>query len=222
MKELLSDKLKEIIGILFKGAHYMIKPEILTLNPGFTQVFTQSLILILIYPLMILILKKMFGKVPYKIVITGTIAFLTAIVLEGLILFFMAFIPFQPFQVIITNVSLFIPFKLLLVAFLEELFKYLPIKNYLERDYKEVVIFGVAFGATEAVVYGVNLAIMPIPFTGLIPMLIIPFLTRLVAVALHLGLSLINFKAVTTQRIRYFILAVILHMLINSAAKIFL
>ncbi len=196
----------------------MIKPEIFTLNPG----FTQSLILILIYPLMLLILKKVFGKVPYKIVIVGTIAFLTAIVLEGLILFFIAYIPFQPFQVIITNVSVFIPFKLFLIAFLEELFKYLPIKKYLDRDYKEVVIFGAAFGAAEAVVYGVNLAIMPIPLTGIITTLIIPFLTRVVAVALHMGLSLINFKAVSTQRIRYFILAVILHMLINSAAKLYL
>lgn len=102
----------------------------------------------------------------------------------------------------------------------EEVARYIGIRFFMkQRDFQAGALFGAGHGSIEAIIFfGFHVVIMLTSSMALVQgdALLIGSVERLFAMLLHIGLSIIVLYGVVTKKIRYLIMAIILHGVINS------
>jgi len=102
----------------------------------------------------------------------------------------------------------------------EEVARYIGIRFFMrQRDFQAGALFGAGHGGVEVIIlFGINVVIMLTSSMALVQVdtLLIGSVERVFAMLLHIGLSIIVLYGVVTKKIRYLIMAIILHGVIDS------
>jgi len=123
-----------------------------------------------------------------------------------------------------TKPILFAIFLGLSAGIVEEFARFLFMRYLLkEQSWRNGILFGAGHGGIEAIIFvGINALVML--FTVQVGMSGIEYfisgIERLLAILLHIGLTLLVLRTVVEKRIRYLCIAIIIHGFVNSTAGI--
>ena len=167
-------------------------------------------------------IKKFNGKTSH--ILIGVGGFISSVLIESVFLFLIS-------AIFGKETFMFYLFAGISPGLFEETGKYLFIKYIFSKDKQKnnAVSYGIGHGGIESFGIGIALIIQMCLKDTLIEkgsikesitfsIFVMSALERLSAVTLHISLSVINYKAIREPNINYYILAIILHDLVDSVA----